>query len=124
MLQYSMVYNRLFPLVAQTHTIIAGGKRMDRLLKQLNKDLVNNNVHLLPETHALSCCLESTYTKIAADGIEVARRSLGGNNIALTHYLNACLSNIFNLHRTWLLCIFRTVCALWTFYIYKHGWGR
>ncbi|KAI8050936.1 acyl-CoA dehydrogenase/oxidase C-terminal [Syncephalis plumigaleata] len=78
-LQYPMVYSRLLPLVAQAHAIIAAGKQMDRLFEQLNKDLIDNDVHLLPESHALSCCLKSTCTKIGADGIETARRALGGH---------------------------------------------
>ncbi|KAI9597771.1 acyl-CoA dehydrogenase/oxidase C-terminal [Syncephalis fuscata] len=78
-LHYPMVNSRLIPLIAQSHAIIAGTNQLNELFVQLNKDLVNNDVHLLPEAHALSCCLKSLCTKMAADGIETARRSLGGH---------------------------------------------
>ncbi|RKP26215.1 acyl-CoA dehydrogenase/oxidase C-terminal [Syncephalis pseudoplumigaleata] len=78
-LHYPMVSSRLLPLVAQSHAIIAGGRQLDGLFARLNADLAGNDVRLLPETHALSCCLKSLCTKMAADGMETARRSLGGH---------------------------------------------
>ncbi|RKP06830.1 acyl-CoA dehydrogenase/oxidase [Thamnocephalis sphaerospora] len=78
-LQYPNVYRRLLPFVAQAHVMLAGTDALAELFSQLNAGLATNDVSLLPEAHATSCCLKSLCTKTAADGIEEARRALGGH---------------------------------------------
>jgi acyl-CoA oxidase len=80
-LHYPTVYRRLLSFVAQSHAILAAADELIALYQQLSANLVHNDVSLLPEAHANSCCLKSLCTKTAADGIEESRRALGGRSL-------------------------------------------
>ncbi|RKP06831.1 acyl-CoA dehydrogenase/oxidase [Thamnocephalis sphaerospora] len=78
-LSYPMVYHRLLPLVAQSHAILAAADQMELLLQRFGEEVQRGNLSDLAEVHATTCCLKSSSVWLCANGIEEARRALGGH---------------------------------------------
>lgn len=87
-LDYPMVQNRLFPLIATAFAMHVTGTAMMALYKRASESLPSgtgsNDNHSRPrqlfaELHATSCGLKALATTAAAEGLEVARRACGGH---------------------------------------------
>jgi acyl-CoA oxidase len=81
-LDYSTVQIRILPLLATTFALHYSGLYMRQLYERTRKndtsiDIVDQAV--LSELHSTSAGLKSLATTLAADGIEVCRRSMGGH---------------------------------------------
>lgn len=89
-LDYPMVQNRLFPLIATAFAMHITGTAMMALYKRASESLPGGNAssdddghsqsrQLFAELHATSCGLKALATTAAAEGLEVARRACGGH---------------------------------------------
>ncbi|KAK3828855.1 MAG: palmitoyl-CoA oxidase [Benniella sp.] len=78
-INYPMVQNRLFPMIAQAYALNAAGSVMMGMYINLMAGLSQGNVDALAEVHAMSSALKSYCTTIGAAGIEECRKLLGGH---------------------------------------------
>lgn len=87
-LNYPMVQNRLFPLIATSFAMHITGTAMMALYQRARDTLPDektpksrgdNSRQLFAELHATSCGLKALSTTAAAEGLEVARRACGGH---------------------------------------------
>ncbi|GAA97160.1 uncharacterized protein L969DRAFT_84418 [Mixia osmundae IAM 14324] len=76
---YPSVYMRLLPLIAKSYVFGAMGKDMAELYGTMASQLASGNTEMLAEVHAVSSGLKSYVTAEVVEGIEIARRSLGGH---------------------------------------------
>lgn len=77
-LDYPLVGRRVLPLLAESFALHFCGRWMRDLF-----DSYQSNIDLLPEVHAASAGLKALCTGTAADGIETARRALGGHGFSV-----------------------------------------
>lgn len=82
-IDYSMVQNRLFPLIAKSFALFFTGQKMMSQYYELQGQLVKNDVSMLAEVHAFSSGLKSYTTTLTAEGIEEARRLCGGHGYSM-----------------------------------------
>jgi len=79
-LNYPTVQVRIFPLLAATYALHYTGEAMYNLYWDTRAEIEKGgDTSRLAEMHAASSGLKSCCTMIAADGIEVCRRALGGH---------------------------------------------
>ncbi|OAP55197.1 hypothetical protein AYL99_10897 [Fonsecaea erecta] len=81
-LDYTTVQIRILPLLATTFALHYSGAYMRQLYERTRKDdtTIDTIDHAaLSELHSTSAGLKSLATTLAADGIEVCRRSMGGH---------------------------------------------
>ncbi|KAG0364330.1 hypothetical protein BGZ54_007619, partial [Gamsiella multidivaricata] len=73
-INYPMVQNRLFPMIAQAYALFAAGTVMMNMYINLMTGLTKGNIDALAEVHAKSYC-----TTIGAGGTEECRKLMGGH---------------------------------------------
>ncbi|KAF9897129.1 acyl-coenzyme A oxidase, partial [Lobosporangium transversale] len=78
-INYPMVQNRLFPMIAQAYALYAAGSVMMNMYINLMTSLSSGKVDALAEVHATSSALKSYCTTIGATGAEECRKLLGGH---------------------------------------------
>ncbi|KAG0072522.1 palmitoyl-CoA oxidase [Linnemannia elongata] len=78
-INYPMVQNRLFPMIAQSYALFAAGSVMMEMYIGLMTGLSSGNIDTLAEVHATSSALKSYCTTIAAAGAEECRKLMGGH---------------------------------------------
>jgi acyl-CoA oxidase len=78
-INYPMVQNRLFPMVAQAYALFAAGSVMMNMYINLMTGLSKGNIDDLAEVHAMSSALKSYCTTIGASGTEECRKLMGGH---------------------------------------------
>jgi acyl-CoA oxidase len=81
-INYPMVQNRLFPMIAQAYALFAAGSVMMEMYINLMTNLSNGNVDALAEVHAMSSALKSYCTTIGAGGTEESRKLMGGHGFS------------------------------------------
>ncbi|KAF5012777.1 hypothetical protein FDECE_1197 [Fusarium decemcellulare] len=79
-LDYPTVQIRLFPLLATAFALHYSGKRMGEIYDRTRSDIEDKgDLSALADLHSLSSGLKSLSTELAASGIEICRRSMGGH---------------------------------------------
>ncbi|KAI9290823.1 acyl-CoA oxidase [Neoconidiobolus thromboides FSU 785] len=79
-INYITVQYKLFTLLASVFALNLVSKWMKEVYKKMiNKIQVDGDVSLLGSSHAISTALKVYTTQISADGVEIARRTLGGH---------------------------------------------
>ena len=78
-INYPMVQNRLFPMIAQAYALFAAGSEMMGKYISLMTGMSSGNIDALAEVHAISSALKSYCTTIAAAGAEECRKLMGGH---------------------------------------------
>ncbi|KAF9961438.1 acyl-coenzyme A oxidase [Mortierella alpina] len=78
-INYPMVQNRLFPLIASAYALFAAGSVMMDMYIGLLTDLTSGNIGALAEVHAMSSALKSYCTTVGAAGAEECRKLMGGH---------------------------------------------
>ncbi|KAF9180972.1 acyl-coenzyme A oxidase [Haplosporangium sp. Z 767] len=78
-INYPMVQNRLFPMIAQSYALFAAGSQMMGMYINLMTGLTAGNIDNLAEVHAMSSSLKSYCTTIGAAGAEDCRKLMGGH---------------------------------------------
>ncbi|KAG0033897.1 acyl-coenzyme A oxidase [Podila clonocystis] len=78
-INYPMVQNRLFPMIAQSYALFAAGQVMMEMYIGLMTGLSSGNIAALAEVHATSSALKSYCTTIGAAGTEECRKLMGGH---------------------------------------------
>ncbi|KAG0236448.1 acyl-coenzyme A oxidase [Actinomortierella wolfii] len=78
-INYPMVQNRLFPMIAQSYALFAAGQQMMEMYIHLMQGMSQGNIDALAEVHAMSSALKSYCTTIAAAGVEECRKLMGGH---------------------------------------------
>lgn len=78
-LDYATVRARLFPLLATAFALHYTGSWLWDLYWKTRQEIEAGNTSQLASIHVLSSGLKSLCTTLAADGIEVGRRALGGH---------------------------------------------
>lgn len=78
-LDYPTVQIRILPLLAATFALHYAGRAMYDNYQQTRQEIERGEFNSLAHMHSLSSGLKSLCTSIAADGIEVCRRSMGGH---------------------------------------------
>lgn len=81
-INYPMVQNRLFPMIAQSYALFAAGSVMMGKYISLMTDLSSGNIDALAEVHAMSSALKSYCTTIGAAGTEECRKLMGGHGFS------------------------------------------
>ncbi|KAI8356114.1 acyl-CoA dehydrogenase/oxidase C-terminal [Choanephora cucurbitarum] len=81
-INYSSVQHRLMPLLATAYGVIFTGDTLFKRFDQLLTRLEVNDATLLPEMHATACALKSWGTRRSTDGIEDARKCMGGHGFS------------------------------------------
>ncbi|KAM0786049.1 hypothetical protein ACM66B_006860 [Microbotryomycetes sp. NB124-2] len=76
---YPGVYMRVLPQIARAYVFITIGKDMADLYQSMAAKLVEGDVTLMAETHAVSSGLKSYVSTAVVEGIEVVRRAMGGH---------------------------------------------
>ncbi|KAF8932927.1 acyl-CoA dehydrogenase/oxidase [Dissophora ornata] len=97
-LDYPGVQHRILPLLSHAFATIFSGYWMNEMYAQYNADITKGDTSLLKDVHVYSSGLKSYCTKLAADGIEEARRSLGGHGYSL-------FSGMIDFHRQFLATV-------------------
>ncbi|KAF8943650.1 hypothetical protein BGZ46_006472, partial [Entomortierella lignicola] len=88
---------------------------MNEMYAQFNADITKGDTSLLKDVHVYSSGLKSYCTKLGADGIEEARRALGGHGFSL-------FSGMIDFHRQFLATVtYEGENALLTLYKEVHG---
>jgi acyl-CoA oxidase len=78
-IDYQTQQQKLFPLLAQAYMIHFTGIQMQTLYDK-NVELVSKgNLSLMAEVHATSSCLKALFTALSCEGMENARKALGGH---------------------------------------------
>lgn len=79
-LDYPTVQIRLFPLLATAFALHYSGKKMGEIYDKTRSDIENQgDLSALADLHSLSSGLKSLSSELAAGGIEICRRSMGGH---------------------------------------------
>ncbi|KAG0045529.1 acyl-coenzyme A oxidase [Gryganskiella cystojenkinii] len=78
-INYPMVQNRLFPMIAQAYALFSAGSVMMEMYIGLMTGMSNGNIDTLAEVHAMSSALKSYCTTIGAAGAEECRKLMGGH---------------------------------------------
>ncbi|KAF9306531.1 acyl-coenzyme A oxidase [Mortierella antarctica] len=81
-INYPMVQNRLFPMIAQSYALFAAGQVMMEMYVGLMTGLSSGNMDALAEVHAMSSALKSYCTTIGAAGTEECRKLMGGHGFS------------------------------------------
>ncbi|GJJ70708.1 acyl-CoA oxidase [Entomortierella parvispora] len=81
-INYPMVQNRLFPMIAQSYALFAAGSEMMNKYISLMTDMSSGNIDALAEVHAMSSALKSYCTTIGAAGTEECRKLMGGHGFS------------------------------------------
>ncbi|KAG0308675.1 hypothetical protein BGZ98_007248 [Dissophora globulifera] len=82
-LDYPAVQYRVLSLLSHAFATIFSGYWIDEMYAQFNADITKGDTSLLKDVHVYSSGLKSYVTKLGADGIEDARRCLGGHGYSL-----------------------------------------
>ncbi|RUP43193.1 acyl-CoA dehydrogenase/oxidase C-terminal [Jimgerdemannia flammicorona] len=82
-LDYTSVQYRLLPLLVQTWAMTLTAEWMREMYGKLINELAEGKVDMLADVHAYSSGLKSYTTSIAADGIEEARKCIGGHGYSM-----------------------------------------
>lgn len=78
-IDYQTQQQKLFPLLAQAFMLHFTGVEMRRLYHK-NLDMVNQgDLSLMAELHATSSCLKALSSTLSCNGMEIARKALGGH---------------------------------------------
>lgn len=83
-LDYEMVQRRLFPLVATSYALQFANFFMRSMHTEMMKRLDKGDGSLLADVHAYSSGLKAYSTFAAVDGIEEARRAIGGQSYSMS----------------------------------------
>ncbi|KAK4053613.1 hypothetical protein OIO90_003852 [Microbotryomycetes sp. JL221] len=78
-ISYPGVYMRVLPQIAKAYVFITIGKDMADLYQSMAAKLVEGDVTLMAETHAVSSGLKSYVSTSVVEGIEIVRRAMGGH---------------------------------------------
>lgn len=78
-MDYPTVQIRVLPLLATTYALHYTGRMVGQQYKSLRESIEKGDLSALADLHAASSGLKSLCTTLAADGIEVCRRALGGH---------------------------------------------
>ncbi|RFU31236.1 hypothetical protein B7463_g5086, partial [Scytalidium lignicola] len=78
-LDYSTVQIRILPLLATTFALHYSGRKMKEVFYSTRKHVDQGDFSGLIELHSLSSGLKSLCTDLAAGGIEICRRAMGGH---------------------------------------------
>ncbi|KAK3809119.1 MAG: acyl-CoA dehydrogenase/oxidase [Benniella sp.] len=97
-LDYPGVQYRILPLLSHAFSTIFSGYWMNDMYAQYNVDISKGDTSLLKDVHVYSSGLKSYCTKLGADGIEEARRCLGGHGYSL-------FSGMIDFHRQFLATV-------------------
>ncbi|KAG0089906.1 hypothetical protein BGZ93_006987 [Podila epicladia] len=97
-LDYPSVQYRILPLLSHAFATIFSGYWMNDMYAQYNDDISKGDTSLLKDVHVYSSGLKSYCTKLGADGIEEARRCLGGHGYSL-------FSGMIDFHRQFLATV-------------------
>ncbi|KAI8363319.1 acyl-CoA dehydrogenase/oxidase [Mortierella sp. GBAus27b] len=97
-LDYPAVQYRILPLLSHAFSTIFSGYWMNDMYAQYNVDITKGDTSLLKDVHVYSSGLKSYCTKLGADGIEEARRCLGGHGFSL-------FSGMIDFHRQFLATV-------------------
>ncbi|GJJ78231.1 acyl-CoA oxidase [Entomortierella parvispora] len=97
-LDYPSVQSRILPLLSHSFATIFSGIWMTDMYAQYNADISKGDTSLLKDVHVYSSGLKSYCTKLGADGIEEARRCLGGHGFSL-------FSGMIDFHRQFLATV-------------------
>ncbi|KAG0367913.1 acyl-CoA dehydrogenase/oxidase [Gamsiella multidivaricata] len=81
-INYPMVQNRLFPMIAQAYALFAAGSVMMEMYINLMTSISTGNIDALAEVHAMSSALKSYCTTIGAAGTEESRKLMGGHGFS------------------------------------------
>ncbi|KAK3845789.1 MAG: acyl-CoA dehydrogenase/oxidase [Linnemannia gamsii] len=81
-INYPMVQNRLFPMIAQSYALFAAGSVMMDMYIGLMTGLSSGNIGALAEVHAMSSALKSYCTTFAVAGVEESRKLMGGHGFS------------------------------------------
>ncbi|KAG0327354.1 acyl-coenzyme A oxidase [Dissophora globulifera] len=81
-INYPMVQNRLFPMIAQAYALFAAGSVMMMMYINLMTGLSKGQIDALAEVHAMSSALKSYCTTIGAGGAEECRKLMGGHGFS------------------------------------------
>ncbi|ORZ12957.1 acyl-CoA dehydrogenase/oxidase [Lobosporangium transversale] len=81
-INYPMVQNRLFPMIAQAYALFAAGSCMMDMYINLMTGLSSGKIDALAEVHAMSSALKSYCTTIGAAGTEESRKLMGGHGFS------------------------------------------
>ncbi|KAF9109537.1 acyl-coenzyme A oxidase [Mortierella sp. AM989] len=81
-INYPMVQNRLFPMIAQAYALFAAGAVMMDMYVSLMTSMSSGNIEALAEVHATSSALKSYCTTIGAGGTEECRKLMGGHGFS------------------------------------------
>ncbi|KAG0247460.1 hypothetical protein BG011_001449, partial [Mortierella polycephala] len=97
-LDYPAVQYRVLPLLSHAFATIFSGYWMNEMYAQYNANISKGDISLLKDVHVYSSGLKSYCTKLGADGIEEARRCLGGHGYSL-------FSGMIDFHRQFLATV-------------------
>lgn len=78
-LDYSTVQIRILPLLAAAFALHYSGKKMREVFYSTRQQVEQGDFSGLVELHSLSSGLKSLCTDLAAGGIEICRRAMGGH---------------------------------------------
>lgn len=78
-LDYSTVQIRLLPLLATTFALHFSGQKMKDVFLSTRQNVEKGDFSGLVELHGMSSGLKSLCTDLAAGGIEICRRAMGGH---------------------------------------------
>ncbi|RKP04978.1 acyl-CoA dehydrogenase/oxidase [Thamnocephalis sphaerospora] len=96
-LDHLMVQYRIIPLIAQTYAMRFTSNWMDQMYNDLMQRLAKGDVSTLADVHAYSSGLKSYCTTVAINGIEDARKCMGGHGYSMfsgiPDYYNTALPN-------------------------------
>ena len=84
LLDYTNQQYKLFPLLASAYAFYFVSRNMIELYLNVQSQLAEGNLDLLPELHASSSGIKSITTTIASSGIEVCRVACGGHGYSLS----------------------------------------
>ncbi|CDS04653.1 hypothetical protein LRAMOSA07225 [Lichtheimia ramosa] len=82
-IEYSSVKHRLFPLVASAYALILGGMKLAEDFNIMTEQLSRQDAHMLPEMHITSCALKVWGARRGSEGIEEARKTMGGHGFSV-----------------------------------------
>ncbi|KAF9946236.1 Acyl-coenzyme A oxidase (Acyl-CoA oxidase) [Mortierella alpina] len=97
-LDYPAVQYRILPLLSHAFATIFSGYWMNEMYAEYNANISKGDVSLLKDVHVYSSGLKSYCTKLTADGIEEARRCLGGHGYSM-------FSGMIDFHRQFLATV-------------------
>ncbi|KAF9432516.1 acyl-coenzyme A oxidase [Entomortierella beljakovae] len=93
-INYPMVQNRLFPMIAQSYALFAAGSVMMTMYMNLMTSMSTGNINALAEVHAISSALKSYCTTIGAAGTEDCRKLMGGHGFSYFTGISHLFANI------------------------------